>query len=132
MKMHNIKIYSAFIWVFYIFTSCTAQMDVYDGFETTKLSKIWKKDRMVNAALTMQSAIVQKGHSAAMITLKTGDVYETGLGKDKDSERDELRESKKLASLEDKIYEYRFSFFLPGNFPLVPVRLVDRPVETIL
>ena len=105
-------------------TSCRSQVNVYDGFETQELSKIWSTDRMVTDALKIQSNIVRSGHSAAKITLKTGDVYEAGLGKSKDSERDELRETNKLVSVEGKIYEYQFSLFLPDSFPIVPVRLV--------
>jgi len=97
---------------------------VYDGFEIPQLSNIWSKDRMVKGALEMQSGIVHKGHSAAMITLKTGDVFEAGQGKSKDTERDELREADRLFSVEGKIYEYQFSLFLPDSFPIVPVRLV--------
>ena len=104
--------------------SCRSQVNVCDSFETPALSKIWSTDRMVADALTMQSAIVRKGHSAAKITLKTGDVFEAGIGKNRDSERDELREADKLVSVEGKTYEYRFSLFLPDSFLIVPTRLV--------
>jgi len=105
-------------------TSCHSQMNVYDGFETTKLSRIWTTDRMNSKSLTMQSLIVQKGHSAAQITLHTGDIFEAGAGDSHGSERDELCEAKDLWSDEGKIYEYRFSLFLPDSFPIVPTRLV--------
>ena len=105
-------------------TACHSQLTVYDGFETTGLSNKWSTDRMVKTALEMQSAIVRKGSSAAKITLNTGDVFEAGTGKSKGSERDELRENRKLESLEGKTYEYSFSLFLPDSFPIVPVRLV--------
>jgi hypothetical protein len=104
--------------------SCRSQVNVYDGFETPGLSNIWSTDRMTKDALKIQSDIVRKGHHAAMITLKPGDIFEAGLGKSKDSERDELREANKLVSVEGKIYEYQFSLFLPDSFPLVPTRLV--------
>lgn len=97
---------------------------MYDGFETPQLNNIWSKDRMVKGALEMQSGILRKGHSAAMITLKTGDVFEAGQGKSKDNERDELQETDRLFSVEGKIYEYQFSLFLPDSFPIVPVRLL--------
>jgi hypothetical protein len=99
-------------------------VNVYDGFETPELNKIWASDRMVNGALEIQSRIFRNGHSAAKITLKSGDVFEVGIGKSKDSERDELREADKLVSIEGKTYEYQFSLFLPDSFPIVPVRLV--------
>jgi hypothetical protein len=105
-------------------SSCKSQVNVYDSFETSELSKIWATDRMVSGALEMQSTVVRNGHGAAKITLKAGDVFEAGIGKSKDSERDELREADKLLSVEGKLYEYGFSLFLPDSFPIVPVRLV--------
>lgn len=105
-------------------TSCRAQVNLYDGFEDDKLSKIWSTDRMKSNAFKVQSTVVRKGNSAAMITLKTGDVFEAGIGKNLNSERDELREANNLMSVEDKTYEYAFSLFLPDSFPIVPTRLV--------
>jgi hypothetical protein len=118
------KNFSALLVFLFTISSCQSQVNVYDGFETPELSKIWSKDRMVNNALTMQSGIVRNGHSAAKITLKTGDVFEAGIGKSKDSERDELREADNLLSVEGKMYEFQFSLFLPDSFPIVPTRLV--------
>jgi hypothetical protein len=99
-------------------------IDVQDGFETTSLNRIWSTDRMAANALTMQSAVVRKGHGAAKITLKTGDVFEAGTGNSLSTERDELREANQLMCAEGKLYEYRFSLFLPDSFPIVPTRLV--------
>jgi hypothetical protein len=79
---------------------------------------------MVKESFKIQTNIVRTGHSAAMITLKSGDVFEAGIGKSKDTERDELREADRLVSVEGKTYEYKFSLFLPDSFPVVPVRLV--------
>jgi hypothetical protein len=124
MTMYNKNICSFLLMLFCATTSCRSQVDVYDGFETPELSKIWSTDRMVRDAFKVQSGIVRNGHSAAMITLKAGDTYEAGKGKSKDTERDELLEAKKLVSVEGKIYEYQFSLFLPDSFPIVPVRLV--------
>lgn len=109
---------------FVFLCSCHSQINVYDGFETPSLSKIWSTDRMVNNAFQIQSTIVRRGHGAAKITLNPRDIFEAGQGKGKDSERDELREADKLVSAEGKLYEYQFSLFLPDTFPIVPVRLV--------
>src|SRR5450432_4074319 len=105
------KNYSVFALLLFTITSCSSQVNVYDGFETPELSNIWSKDRMVADALTIQSDIVRSGHRAAKITLKAGDVFEAGMGKGRDSERDELREADKLVSTEGKTYEYQFSLF---------------------
>jgi hypothetical protein len=117
------KYYSLLIALFTI-TSCNSQIKVYDGFESAKLSDSWATDRMVSSAIEFQSATVRKGRSAAKITLKKGDVFESGIGQSKDSERDELREANNLVSVENKMYEFQFSIFLPDSFPIVPVRLV--------
>jgi hypothetical protein len=100
------------------------KLHVYDGFEDSKLSKIWTNSRMEQNAFEVQSEIVHRGKYAAKITLKYGDKVEIGKGKDKDSERDELLESRKLYAVEDIRYEYQFSMLLPDSFPVLPVRLV--------
>jgi len=104
--------------------SCLSGNGVSDNFESSGLKWIWSKDRMVSTAFSIQSEVVRKGHSAAMITLKPGDVFEKGQGNSKDTERDELREASWLMSKEGKKYEFRFSLYLPADFPVVPVRLV--------
>ena len=119
-----IKTICSLLVISFIITPCKCQVNVYDGFDTSELNKIWATDRMVMGALEIQSQIVRNGHSAAKITLKSGDVFEEGIGKSKDTERDELREADNLVSLEGKLYEYQFSLFLPDSFPIVPVRLV--------
>ena len=124
--MANFSKVNYLISVIFLFaiTPCKSQVNVYDGFEDSSLSNIWSKDRMVSDALQIQSKIVRNGHGAAKITLKSGDIFEAGIGKNRDSERDELREANKLVSVEGKIYEYQFSLFLPDSFPIVPTRLV--------
>lgn len=114
----------AFLVIFLGAVSSYSQVNVYDGFEAPGLGKIWATDRMVDSSFTIQSQIVRKGSSAARITLRNGDVVEAGIGKSKDSERDELREANNLISIEGRVYEYQFSLFLPDSFPIVPVRLV--------
>lgn len=99
-------------------------LNVYDGFETPGLSKLWETSRFTPGAVTMQSNIVRAGHGAAQITLRSRDTFEAGIKGSKDSERDELLEARKLVSKEDINYEYSFSMFIPTNFPIVPTRLV--------
>ena len=102
----------------------SAQIDVYDGFETPALSQIWDTDRFVSGAVEMQTNIFRAGHGAAKITVRPRDKFEAGIKGSKDSERDELLEAKKLTSKEDTAYEQSFSMFFPTNFPIVPTRLV--------
>ena len=49
-------------------TKRSADIDVYDGFETSNLSKVWDTDRFVPGAVQMQTNIFRAGHGAAKIT----------------------------------------------------------------
>ena len=69
---------------------------------------------------------------AAKITLRTGDIVETATDIDKVSEGDELLEARTLFSVEGNIYQYQFSLFLPGYFPVVPHKTCHCSMETIL
>jgi hypothetical protein len=102
----------------------SAQIDIYDGFESPSLSQIWDTDRFVPGAVEMQTSIVRAGHGAAKISVRPQDKFEAGINGNKDSERDELLEAKKLTAKENSAYEQSFSMFIPTNFPIVPTRLV--------
>ncbi len=99
-------------------------VDVYDGFETDRLSAIWNTGRFVRGAVAIQSDFVRMGHGAAKVVLNHHDMFEAGIKGSKDSERAELLESAKFISQENIIYEYSFSEMIPSDFPIVPVRLV--------
>jgi len=101
-----------------------ANIDVYDGFEGSGLSRIWSTDRFEAGAVSMQSEIVHAGHGAVKIVVHSRDKFEAGVNGNKDTERAELKETDKLMSLEGRAYEYSFSMFLPADFPIVPTRLV--------
>lgn len=102
----------------------TAGLDVYDGFETADLSKVWDTDRFEPGAVQMQTNIVRAGHGAARIVVRPKDKFEAGINGDRDSERDELLEAKELISKENQAYEFSWSMFIPPDFPIVPTRLV--------
>jgi len=99
-------------------------LDVYDGFDTSTLSKVWDTDRFVPGAVQMQTNIFRAGHAAAKITVHAHDKFEAGINGNSDSERAELMEARKLTSKENEAYEYSFSMFIPTDFPIVPTRLV--------
>jgi len=99
-------------------------VDVYDGFETGKLSRIWDTHRFERGAVTMQSEIVRAGHGAAKVVVHSRDKFEAGINGNNNSERAELLEASKLVSRENRTYEYSFSMFIPPDFPIVPTRLV--------
>jgi len=114
-------------WVFSGFFPSDARatsLDVYDGFETPELSKIWDTDRFEAGAVQIQTDVVRAGHSAARVVVHPHDKFEAGSVGTSDSERAELRESWKLIAKERTPYEYSFSMYFPTNFPIEPTRLV--------
>jgi hypothetical protein len=102
----------------------TAQISAYDGFESRKLSKIWSTSRMNQKSLEFQSDIVRNGKQAVKITLRSNDTFEAGNAKSAPNERDELMQIGEYAPHEGVDYEYKFSMFLPADFPIVSTRLV--------
>ncbi|MGA2531439.1 MAG: heparin lyase I family protein [Candidatus Aminicenantales bacterium] len=99
-------------------------INVYDGFETARLSEAWDTSRFVPSAVTMQSDIVRAGRGAVKIVVRANDKYEAGIKGNLPTERAELMEARELVSKEGDNYEYSFSMFIPPDFPLVPTRLV--------
>ena len=88
------------------------------------LSELWETDRFVPGAVEIQHDVVRAGHGAVKITVRAHDRFEPGLHGNSDSERDELREARRLTAKEESAYEYSFSMFFPKEFPVVPTRLV--------
>ena len=109
-----------------------ANIDVHDGFESPVLSAIWSTDRMELRSFEIQSKVVRNGKSAALITLRAGDIVEAATNKDKATERDELMENSELYSIEGIKYRYQFSMFLPDTFSILPVRLVLAQWKQVL
>ena len=80
---------------------------------------------MVPGAFQIQTDIVHSGHAAAQITVHANDRYEgPGDNHSNPSERDELTEDQKLFSHAGHTYTYRFSQYLPVDFPILDDRLV--------
>jgi hypothetical protein len=105
-------------------TNSPAPIDVYDGFETTSLSKLWSTDRFEPGAVQMQTNFVRAGRSAAEVVVHSRDKFEAGSPGTSGSERAELMEAIPLTAIEGAAYEQSFSMFFPTNFPIVPTRLV--------
>lgn len=80
--------------------------------------------RFVPGSVRIQPGVVRSGRSAAEITLRTGDMQESGDPAGPSLERAELMEIPALWAREDTPYIYSFSLFLPRDFPVLPVRLV--------
>ncbi|MGZ7066203.1 MAG: hypothetical protein ACXVI6_07605, partial [Candidatus Aminicenantales bacterium] len=91
-------------------------MNVYDGFETASLSRVWDTSRFAPGAVTMQSDIVRAGRGAVKIVVRANDKYEAGIKGNLPTERAELMEARELVSKEGDNYEYSFSMFIPPDF----------------
>jgi hypothetical protein len=98
-----------------------APLDIYDGFESADLSKLWSRDRFEIGAVEIQTNIVRAGRDAVRITVHSRDKFEAGSPGTSGSERAELLEAGSLYSQEGKAYEYSFSMFFPTNFPVEPL-----------
>jgi hypothetical protein len=63
-----------FILIISSLVGCRKNMDniIIDGFESNKLSHIWRTDKFIPGALKIQSEIIKSGKSAVKITLQTG------------------------------------------------------------
>lgn len=109
---------------------------LYDGFDQPSLSKAWDNRKFLPGALEMQKAIVRSGERAAKITLRPGDQIPQEKGTI--LERAEVTEAEEYWSLEDALYSYTFSIFLPSDFPVDSTRLViaqwkqECPVESCM
>ncbi len=66
-------------------------VDVYDGFETTNLSRVWSTDRFEVGAVKMQTNIVRAGQGAAQVTVHSLDKFEAGINGNKDRVRKRKR-----------------------------------------
>lgn len=117
-----------------IFSCQPDRHNVADSFDADRLSDVWDDRKFLPGALEIQSEIVRGGKGAAKITLRPGDQIPQEKGTI--LERAELTESQKLWSLEDVLYAYEFSIFLPLDFPFDSTRLViaqwkqECPVES--
>ena len=107
-----------------IFSSCQSnrKVNIYDGFENSSLSKIWRTTKIVPGTFEIESSTIRAGKKAVKITLHHGDQIDEEKGSV--LERSELMESRKLWSYDGLSYSYSFSIFIPKDFPIVPTRLV--------
>ena len=95
---------------------------VSDNFESETLSSIWRTDKFIEGAMTLQSEIVKSGKKACKLTVRSGDQIEEEKGTK--FERAELREKNELMINENERCVYSFSLYIPDDFPIVDTRLV--------
>jgi hypothetical protein len=103
----------------------TIPVHVYDGFESSHLSRFRWTNRLYEPGAVVSEALgVRSGHRALAITVHSGDRPEAASESGAATERDELMESWWLFSGTGPPYVYSFSIFIPSDFPQTRERLV--------
>ncbi len=107
----------------FLFFSCSSYQVAESSFEENRIDPIWKKTKISKNSLEIQNSIVRQGKFAAKLTLKKGMIL--GRGEDgKITERVELKEEDKFHAEFEETHLYRFSFYMPKDFPIIDTRLV--------
>jgi hypothetical protein len=100
-------------------------LDVYDGFESSHLNRLyWLSRRFEAGAVVSEERVVRSGRRALSITVRSGDRPEAASDQGVATERDEIMEAWWPFSRTGRSYVYSFSLFLPTNFPQTSERLV--------
>jgi hypothetical protein len=95
---------------------------VVDGFETTELGPLWTT-RAEPGRIAIQPDVVRSGASALRMEVHEGDLAQVG-GDGQATERTEIQEARGLEARFGETHEYRFSMYVPADFPIVDTRLV--------
>jgi polysaccharide lyase-like protein len=101
--------------------SASAQ-PVADGFEAGALGPLWAT-RAVPARVTVQRDTVRSGAFGLRIEVNQGDMAQKG-GDGEATERSEIQEADGLEARFGETHEYRFSMYVPADFPIGDTRLV--------
>jgi hypothetical protein len=96
---------------------------VADGFESGTIGTLWRTHRIRPGGATVQQDIVRSGTYALRFDLHQGDMAGRG-GDGEATERAELQEADGLWARFGETHEYRFSLYVPPDFPIVDRRLV--------
>jgi hypothetical protein len=96
---------------------------VTDGFESGNIGPLWKTHRVKAGGAIVQRDVVRSGTYALRVELHQGDM--AGIGGDGEAtERAEIQEADGLWARFGESHEYRFSLYVPPEFPIVDRRLV--------
>jgi hypothetical protein len=97
---------------------------VVDGFDGGAVGPPrWDLRSVTPGRLTVQPDVVRAGAAALRFEVREREVAQVG-GDGEDTERTELREAKALWARFGETHEYRFSMYVPADFPIVDRRLV--------
>jgi hypothetical protein len=106
-----------------LFLSDSKAEVIYSGFENSKIDNMWKLKKIEKDSFRIQEDFVRRGDKAIKLTLRKGMIV--GTGEDgKQTERVELKEKDDYHAKENEYHLYKFSFYIPIDFPLVNSRLV--------
>jgi hypothetical protein len=118
MKSHLLAVLLVFAW-----GAAASAESVADGFESGTVGPLWKTHRVKPGSATVQRDVVRSGTYALRFELHQGDM--AGLGGDGEAtERAEIQEADGLWARFGESHEYRFSMYVPPDFPIVDRRLV--------
>ncbi len=102
---------------------------VVDGFEAGTIGPLWTS-RAMPGRVTVQREVVRSGASALRFEVHEGDM--AGVGGDGEAtERAEIQEARGLWARFGETLEYRFSMYVPLDFPIVDIRLVTSQWKQI-
>ena len=93
-----------------------------DGFESGTLGALWTP-RAEPGRITVQRDVVRSGARALRMEVREGDLAGTG-GDGEQTERTEIQLAREQWALFEETRDYRFSMFVPPDFPVADVRLV--------
>jgi hypothetical protein len=107
----------------FLLSSCSTSRAVHSDFENGMIGKMWKTKLLTPNNWKIQNKKASSGNYALRLTLKKG--MKEGLGgENQTTERIEIKEKSRYhAHLEEK-HRYKFSFYIPKNFPKTKKRLV--------
>ena len=95
---------------------------VLDGFEAATLGPLWTT-RAVPGRISVQGDVVRSGVGALRFEVQEGDIAQVG-GDGEATERAEIQEARGLEARFGETHDYRFSMYVPRDFPIVDTRLV--------
>ncbi len=106
-----------------VWSAAASAQRVVDGFESGDIGPLWRTHRIKPGDATVQREVVHTGTYALRLDLRQGDMAAVGGGGEA-TERAEIQEANGLWARFGESYEYRFSMFLPLDFPIADTRLV--------
>ncbi len=113
----------AVAFIFFILSCTSKSVIIHSDFEKGKIDNIWKTKKLSRGGWEVQKDIARSGSYSMKFNLLKG--MNEGVGADyKTTERVELKEKDKFHSPLEGDNLYKFSFFIPIDFPLEKTRLV--------